>query len=344
VSKVKPSPIELTPQEIFDRLDAFVIGQKRAKRTIAVAAYNHIKRISNPTLRSSKIVKKSNVLMVGPTGCGKTHIAKNLAEIVELPFTAVDATEYTEAGYYGKDVEVMIGELLHKTGGNAELAEMGIVFIDEIDKVARKGDTAKTGAGNRDIGGEGVQQSLLRMLEGRKMFIPQNVTQHWNKHDFVEVDTSNILFICAGTFSDLRDKKKSNIIGINSGKAKAYSRKINHEKLSKHGIIPELLGRLPVIVEMEELTADELLRVLKEPPDSLVRQYKEMMSADNIKLTFENSALKAVVDLAIKRKLGARGLRGIMEDVMHDFLFDAPKMRGKSLAVTQKDVIKIADG
>ena len=194
----------LTPRQIFTYLDRYVVGQERAKRTVAIAAYNHLKRCAQPTAAGKRLIKKSNLLLLGPTGSGKTHIARTLANCLEVPFTVADATEYTEAGYYGKDVEVMVGELLHRADQDVERAQRGIVFIDEIDKIARRSQGARTGAGGRDIGGEGVQQSLLKMLEGREIFAPLNVTQHWNKHDFVVVDTQDILFIAAGTFSDLR--------------------------------------------------------------------------------------------------------------------------------------------
>src|SRR3569832_700999 len=194
----------LPPRQIFNYLDRYVVGQERAKRTVAIAAYNHLKRCSQPTAAGKRLIKKSNVLLLGPTGSGKTHIARTLATCLTVPFVVADATEYTEAGYYGKDVEVMIGELLHHADLDVELAQRGIVFIDEIDKIARRSHGARTGAGSRDIGGEGVQQSLLKLLEGRELFVPLNVTQHWSKHDFVQVDTTDILFIAAGTFSDLR--------------------------------------------------------------------------------------------------------------------------------------------
>src|SRR5215467_9110571 len=199
----RPETPVLTPREIYEYLDKFVIGQTRAKRVVSIAAYNHLKRCNAKTVRGKKLIKKSNILMIGPTGCGKTHIARNLAECLKVPFTIVDATEYTEAGYYGKDVEVMVAELLFKANHAIEETQRGVIFIDEVDKIARRAHGARTGAGSRDIGGEGVQQALLKLLEGREIFVPLNVTQHWNKHDFVQIDTSDILFIAAGTFSDL---------------------------------------------------------------------------------------------------------------------------------------------
>src|SRR5882757_3870431 len=207
------SPI-LTPRQIFEYLDRYVVGQERAKRTIAIAAYNHLKRCEQKTTGQKRLIKKANVLLVGPTGSGKTHIARTLATCLEVPFTVTDATEYTEAGYYGKDVEVMVGELLHRADQDIEAAQRGIVFIDEVDKVARRSHGARTGAGSRDIGGEGVQQSLLKVLEGREIFVPLNVTQHRNKHDFVVVDTQDILFIAAGTFTDLRPYDETKALGF----------------------------------------------------------------------------------------------------------------------------------
>ncbi len=205
-----------TPREIYAHLDRYVIGQERAKRTVAIAAYNHLKRCQHKGPDGKHLIRKSNLLLMGPTGSGKTHIARTLADLLEVPFTVADATEYTEAGYYGKDVEVMVGELLYRAGENVEQAQRGIVFIDEVDKIARRTHSARTGAGARDIGGEGVQQSLLKIFEGREIFVPLNVTQHWNKHDFVQMDTQDILFICAGTFTDLRpyDQEKQKSLGF----------------------------------------------------------------------------------------------------------------------------------
>src|SRR3954449_2794108 len=230
----------LTPRQIFEHLDRYVIGQRAAKRAVATAAHQHLKRIEQRRLGAKTLLRKSNLLLMGPTGCGKTHIARNLADLLEVPFTVVDATEYTEAGYYGKDVEVMVAELLFKSGHSLEDTQRGIVFIDEIDKIARRSQGARNGAGSRDIGGEGVQQALLKLLVGREIFVPLNVTQHWNKHDFVQVDTSDILFIAAGTFSDLAiygDGDKT--IGMLGGETRQKKQVVGGKELSDYGMLPE---------------------------------------------------------------------------------------------------------
>jgi ATP-dependent Clp protease ATP-binding subunit ClpX len=335
-------PDLLTPSQIYAHLDQFVIGQERAKRMVAVAAYNHQKRIMNKKAGEPNPIKKSNILLIGPTGCGKTHIARNLASILNLPFTVVDATEYTEAGYYGKDVEVMVAELLFKTGGRAEETRHGIIFIDEIDKIARRAHGARTGAGARDIGGEGVQQALLKLLEGSEIFVPLNVTQHWNKHDFVLVDTSEILFICAGTFSDMPLIRQHALpLGFRGKRAveKERNRKrVTTKDLLEYGMIAEFLGRLPVLVELEALTADDMMRILKEPPDSILKEYVHLLGLDDIELKFTDGALRMVIDYAMKAGLGARGLRSVMEEVMHDIMFDAPSSRGKRAIVDKRFV------
>ena len=330
------TPRILTPREIYERLDAYVIGQDRAKRAVAIAAYNHQKRLALKSRSSRTLVKKSNILLVGPTGSGKTHIARNLAHILEVPFTVVDATEYTEAGYYGKDVEVMIADLLLRANHDVALAQRGIVFIDEVDKIARRTQGARTGAGSRDIGGEGVQQAMLKLLEGREVFVPLNVTQHWSKHDFVQVDTGDILFVCAPTFSDLHGYEGERSVGF--GRADGAARRmkrIHHKELIEYGILAEFLGRLPVVVQLEELDEDELLQVLTVPPDSIVREYGELLSADDIELHFEVEALRAIVGYAIDKRLGARALRGIVEEVMADVMFEAPERAGASITIDE---------
>ncbi|MDB4967648.1 MAG: ATPase [Myxococcales bacterium] len=324
----------LTPREIYSYLDAHVIGQERAKRAVAIAAYNHLKRCAQP--KGRRLIKKSNLLLIGPTGCGKTHIARNLADCMKVPFIVADATEYTEAGYYGKDVEVMVAELLFKSGHSIEETQRGIVFIDEIDKIARRSQGARNGAGSRDIGGEGVQQSLLKLLEGREIFVPLNVTQHWNKHDFVQVDTSDILFIAAGTFSDLSmygdGEKTIGMLGAGDGKPEKRKR-IGGKELSDYGMLPELLGRLPVIVQLDPLDEAQLVDVLSGPPDSLVKEYQALLAADDVTLDFADDAMREIVRFAVARRVGARGLRGIVEEVCQDLMFEAPERRGDSVTI-----------
>jgi ATP-dependent Clp protease ATP-binding subunit ClpX len=331
---LKRSPAIATPREIYEHLDRFVIGQERAKRAIAIAAHSHLRRIQARQEGRAGLLRKSNVLLVGPTGCGKTHLARTLASFLELPFVVVDATEYTEAGYYGKDVEVMVAELLFAASQSIQETEKGIIFVDEIDKIARRSHGARTGAGSRDIGGEGVQQGMLKLLEGREVFVPLNVTQHWNKHDFVQVDTKDILFICAGTFSDLAlYGTTARSMGFAAGETTAPARRTTTKDLLDYGMIAELLGRLPVVVELGELGPDELLRILTEPPDSLIREYKELLAEDGVELHVTQGALQEVVAYSLARRAGARGLRGIIEEVCHDLLFEAPERSGTRVVI-----------
>src|SRR4051812_45408592 len=315
---VTPIP---TPRQIFDYLDRYVVGQDRAKRTVAIAAYNHLKRCAQKTVAGKRLIKKSNLLLVGPTGSGKTHLARTLAQCLDVPFIVTDATEYTEAGYYGKDVEVMIGELLHHADQDVELAQRGIIFIDEVDKIARRTQGARTGAGSRDIGGEGVQQALLKVLEGREVFAPLNVTQHWNKHDFVVVDTQDILFIAAGTFTDLRLADEPKTVGFGAeaaGGARRASRRVTEKELLDYGMLAEFLGRVPVRVELETLGADDLYAIIPPPPDSVVREYQSLLKMDGVDRRFSDAALRAVADFCIRRKTGARSLRTLVEEICHD--------------------------
>lgn len=325
----------LTPRQIYERLDRYVIGQERAKRAVSIAAYNHLKRTRWRRERIGTAVKKANILLIGPTGSGKTHIARHLAEILEVPFTVVDATEYTEAGYYGKDVEVMVAELLQAANHVVEETAQGIIFIDEVDKIARRTHGARTGAGARDIGGEGVQQALLKLLEGRELFVPTNVTQQWAKHDFVQIDTSDILFICAGTFTDLhRYKARERSLGFGGAAGGGRRRPITRADLLEYGMLAEFLGRLPVVVELEELSGEDLMSVLTTPPDALVREYQELLGADEVELRFRQEALWEVVRFAIDKGLGARGLRAVLEEVMAELMFEAPERRGERVEVT----------
>src|SRR5438309_1202774 len=325
-----------TPRQIYEHLDRHVIGQAAAKRSVATAAHQHLKRIEQRRLSKATLLRKSNVLLMGPTGSGKTHIARKLADLLEVPFTVVDATEYTEAGYYGKDVEVMVAKLLFNSGHSIDATQRGIIFIDEIDKIARRTGSARTGAGSRDIGGEGVQQALLKLLEGREIFVPLNVTQHWNKHDFVQVDTSDILFICAGTFTDLHQVQVDRQVGFGSSGRRMGASRLRVKELIEYGMLAELLGRLPVQVQLEELTPDELYEILTAPPDSLAREYREAPAPGGVELDLQEEALKAIVEYSVEKKLGARALRSIMEELLADVMFDAPEKRGERLVIDRR--------
>jgi ATP-dependent Clp protease ATP-binding subunit ClpX len=333
-SITKDLPRLISPEEIFREVDRHVIGQTKAKKAVAVAAYNHIKRTRAKAVGARFVARKSNVLLIGPTGCGKTHIARTLARILEVPFVVADATEYTEAGYYGKDVEVMIGELLALTEGDVALAERGIVFVDEVDKIARRSHGAITGAGSRDIGGEGVQQGLLKLLEGRKTYVPTNVTQHWSKHDFVPIDTTDVLFLCAGTFSDLHMYSAgTRPLGFGSDGRPASGAKITEKDLLRYGMLAEFLGRLPVQVQMGELTEDEMLDVLVKPPDSLLREYEDLLRLDGVRIVYEESGLREIVTLARRRETGARGMKAVLEEVLEDLMFRGPSLAGSTVTV-----------
>jgi len=329
--------LHVTPRRIFEQLDQFVIGQRRAKEVLAIAAYNHLKRIEYLKFGGDTTIRKSNIVMIGPSGSGKTYLARTLARILDVPFAYNDATSFTEAGYYGEDVEVAIGRLLYATNQNVNAAENGIVFIDEIDKIARRSGGARTGAGARDIGGEGVQQSLLKILEGEKLFVPLNVTAHWNKYDYVEVDISNILFICAGSFSDLDDSGDAKPIGFNS-EDENHSREISAEDLVRYGFLPELLGRLPVRVQLDALSADELATILISPREAMIPEYQRLCALDQIQLDFTHDALLEIAGVALKQRLGARALRAIVEKVLHPVLFAGPERAGERVLIEVDDV------
>ena len=322
----------LTPRRIYDRLSCFVVGQERAKRALAIAAYAHLRRTAvRRARRSAPTVRKSNVLLVGPTGCGKTHLARTLAAVLDVAFHVADATEFTEAGYYGKDVELMIAELLVKAGHSVEEAQRGIVFIDEVDKIARRSQGHRSAVGARDIGGEGVQQALLKILEGREILVPSSLGQHWQRHDAIAVDTTDILFVCAGTFTDIfayAGAGRGLGFGARPGMRAAPARRIRQKDLLEYGMLSEFLGRLTVVVQLDELGEEELLEILSGPPDAVVREMREQLAADGVDLAFTEGALREIVRYAMERGAGARGLRAIVEEVLADLLFEAPERSG----------------
>jgi ATP-dependent Clp protease ATP-binding subunit ClpX len=335
--------LHVTPRRIFEQLDQYVVGQRHAKEVLAIAAYNHLKRIEYLKFGGEVSIRKSNILMIGPSGSGKTYLARTLARILDVPFAYNDATAFTEAGYYGEDVEVAIGRLLHATSQNVDAAENGIVFIDEIDKIARRGGSSRTGAGQRDIGGEGVQQSLLKILEGEKLFVPMNVTAHWNKYDYVEIDIANILFICAGSFSDLEETSDGRSVGF--FEASDPPRKgVSSEDLVKYGFLPELLGRLPVRVELSELTPADLVAILTEPREAMIPEYQRLCALDQIQLEFTREALFAIAEAALRQRLGARALRAILEKVLHPILFVGPERAGERVVIEAEDVRRVVGG
>jgi ATP-dependent Clp protease ATP-binding subunit ClpX len=330
-------PPLLTPRRIFEQLSRWVVGQERAKRALAIAAYNHLKRTAlRRVRRGAPGIRKSNVLLIGPTGCGKTHLARTLAQILDVPFHVADATEFTEAGYYGKDVEAIIAELLAKAGHAVEEAQRGIVFIDEVDKIARRSQGQRAGVGARDIGGEGVQQALLKILEGRELVVPIGPALQWQRHEQVTIDTTDVLFVCAGTFTDVFAYAggAGRTLGFGADEARrTATRKIRQKELVEYGMLAEFLGRLPVVVQLDELGADELLEVLTGPPDAVVREMKELLLADGVDLAFTDGALREIVRHAMERGAGARGLRAIVEEVVADLLFEAPERAGTRAAV-----------
>jgi ATP-dependent Clp protease ATP-binding subunit ClpX len=323
-----------SPRQIYDHLARHVIGQDRAKRALALAAYGHMRRIEARRRGYGGTLRKSNVLLIGPTGCGKTLLARHLAEIMRAPFATADATEYTEAGYYGKDVELMITDLFIAADRSTEETERGIIFIDEVDKIARRTQGAQNGAGARDIGGEGVQQALLKMLEGREINVPSPGGQPWARSDHTTVNTTNILFVCAGTFSDLlADRADRKVVGFTAPGGKARRRRIRQQELVSFGMLAEFLGRLSVVVELDELAPADLVRVLTEPEDSLLNEFRDRLALDGVEMVVRQAALREVVAHAVDRRVGARGLRTILEEVCSDILFDAPSNPARRVVI-----------